>query len=288
VKLATFLELGRTSNLPTVWSNVLAGSVLSGVPVRPAPMAVLVAAGSALYVGGMLLNDAFDAEIDARLRPERPIPSGRVSRREVLVSGLGLLFLGIAAAALSSLLGLIDRGPGPTMAALFTAAAIVVYDRWHKGHAWSPIVMGLCRAGLYAMAALAACGTLPRPVLLAAAALLLYVVGLTHIARFENASALGRVWPSLFVLAPLLLIAPSLGQGRVEICWILELGWTLYALRLALRGGPGSIPRAVVALIAGISLADATLMAARATFGPALAMMAFMLTTTLQGRIRGT
>ena len=28
--LKTFLELGRTSNLPTVWSNVLAGAVLSG------------------------------------------------------------------------------------------------------------------------------------------------------------------------------------------------------------------------------------------------------------------
>ena len=27
----------------------------------------------------MVLNDVFDAEVDARERPERPIPSGRVS-----------------------------------------------------------------------------------------------------------------------------------------------------------------------------------------------------------------
>ena len=33
-----------------------------------------------LYAAGMVLNDAFDAELDARERPERPIPSGRISR----------------------------------------------------------------------------------------------------------------------------------------------------------------------------------------------------------------
>ena len=29
----------------------------------------------------MVLNDVFDAEVDAREQPDRPIPSGRVSRR---------------------------------------------------------------------------------------------------------------------------------------------------------------------------------------------------------------
>ncbi len=30
-----FLKLGRVSNLPTVWSNVAAGAVLSGQPPSP-------------------------------------------------------------------------------------------------------------------------------------------------------------------------------------------------------------------------------------------------------------
>jgi len=30
MKLKTYLALGRVSNLPTVWSNVLAGVILSG------------------------------------------------------------------------------------------------------------------------------------------------------------------------------------------------------------------------------------------------------------------
>src|SRR5262245_63491269 len=50
-----------------------------------------LAAGSLFYSGGMALNDAFDAEIDARERPERPIPSGRVSRGTVLALGFGML-----------------------------------------------------------------------------------------------------------------------------------------------------------------------------------------------------
>jgi hypothetical protein len=286
VKLSTFLELGRTSNLPTVWSNVLVGAVLSGASLSVPVMAVLIAAGSALYVGGMLLNDAFDAAIDARERPERPIPSGRVSQSEVLLAGFLLLAAGIGTVALASVFDVI--APEATLGAAGTAAAILVYDRWHKGHAWSPIMMGLCRAGLYAMAALAASGTVPRSVLPAAGALLLYVVGLTHVARFENASALGRIWPCFFVFAPLVVWSAPVG-GDIEewLPLVVFLAWTGYALSLALRGGRGRIPRAVVSLIAGISLVDALFLAPYAQ-GPWLASAAFLLTLLWQRRIRGT
>ena len=45
------------------------------------------------YLGGMYLNDAFDAEIDAAERPERPIPSGQVSARLIFHLGFGIPFL---------------------------------------------------------------------------------------------------------------------------------------------------------------------------------------------------
>ena len=61
------LRLGRVSNLPTVWTNVLAGGILAGAdPAHPLVLVPLLAA-SLLYVGGMYLNDAFDAEIDAAI-----------------------------------------------------------------------------------------------------------------------------------------------------------------------------------------------------------------------------
>ncbi|MBD5656399.1 MAG: UbiA family prenyltransferase, partial [Candidatus Eremiobacteraeota bacterium] len=70
------LRLGRVSNLPTVWSNVLAGVVLAGRPASGAGIVALALGCALLYVGGMLLNDAFDHPLDARERPERPIPAG--------------------------------------------------------------------------------------------------------------------------------------------------------------------------------------------------------------------
>src|SRR5438445_670168 len=44
-------------------------------------LAMLLGASALLYAAGMVLNDFFDAQVDARERPRRPIPSARVSRR---------------------------------------------------------------------------------------------------------------------------------------------------------------------------------------------------------------
>jgi 4-hydroxybenzoate polyprenyltransferase len=292
VKLRTLLELGRTSNLPTVWSNVAAGALLTSAPLSSKPFAVLLLAGSAFYEGGMLLNDAFDAEIDARERPERPIPAGRTSRKVVFQLGFALLGLGMVLLVGAQLGGITVTGYGASAAGLLTVSSVLIYDKWHKGHAWAPIVMGMCRAGLYLMAALAVSGALSRVVLGAALSLLLYIVGLTHIARFETGTIVDRAWLSAFVLSPLVLTAPFLFRTPISLaplCWALALLWTLRALRIALRGGPGQIPRAVVSLIAGVSLVDATFIAvAGAPFWALGALAAFVLTLRLQRRIRGT
>ena len=71
--LSVALRLGRVSNLPTVWTNALAGLVLAGQAGWDPRIPPLLLALSLFYVAGMYLNDAFDREIDARERPERPI-----------------------------------------------------------------------------------------------------------------------------------------------------------------------------------------------------------------------
>jgi 4-hydroxybenzoate polyprenyltransferase len=81
VSFRTVLRLGRVSNLPTVWTNALAGAVLAaGVSFAAWPVVTAALALSLFYVGGMWLNDGFDAEVDARERPERPIPAGEIGR----------------------------------------------------------------------------------------------------------------------------------------------------------------------------------------------------------------
>ena len=292
MNLKTLLTLGRTSNLPTVWSNMLAGAVLSGAVFRAPALALLVGVGSAFYEGGMFLNDAFDAEVDARERPGRPIPSGLVTRSTVFGIGYGLLGAGLGLLFIAGLVRLTRPGLLPVSAGLGTCAAVLLYNRWHKGHAWSPIVMGACRAGLYATAALAIAGRLDSAVLLGGGALWLYIVGLTHVARFETGSAIDRAWVGAFVLAPLVVSAPQIVAQRnwlAALCALLSLGWSLRSLSFALQGGKGQIPRAVVTLIAGVSLVDALFISLYgAPYGVLAALGCFLITLKWQRRIPGT
>lgn len=292
MNVRTLLMLGRTSNLPTVWSNMLSGAVLSGAVFGGGSLALLLACGSAFYEGGMFLNDAFDAEIDARERPNRPIPSGQVSQNSVFALGFGMLAAGLGLLVVAPFLGLTQPGFLPVLAGAGTCAAVLVYNRWHKGHAWSPIVMGACRAGLYATAALSVSGQLGSVVLIGAASLWLYIVGLTHIARFENGSAVQRAWVAAFVLSPLLAAASAVVAQRAvlpALCFVLLLAWSLRSMSFALRGGKGQIPRAVVSLIAGASLVDALFISLHGNpYFVLAALGCFLLTLKWQRKIPGT
>ena len=93
-QLRTLLVLGRVSNLPTVWSNCLAGWWLGGGG-NFGRLPFLFLGVSLLYTAGMFLNDAFDEGFDRQRRAERPIPSGKISAPRVWLLGFGQLALGI-------------------------------------------------------------------------------------------------------------------------------------------------------------------------------------------------
>ena len=57
---------------------------------------LLLAASTLLYAGGVALNDVYDADVDRQERPERPIPSGRVSLAAARRLGWMLLIAGAA------------------------------------------------------------------------------------------------------------------------------------------------------------------------------------------------
>src|SRR5699024_5563895 len=93
-----------------------------------------------LYGGGVVLNDVFDADLDATERPERAIPSGRVSRKGALPTGVVLLLVGIVTAfQLNSWAGIL---------AVTITATTSLYACWTRHSAvWGPLFMGLCRGG---------------------------------------------------------------------------------------------------------------------------------------------
>src|SRR5215211_3201920 len=93
--LRTLLLLGRVSNVPTVWSNCLAGWILAGTGAVDR-LGWVCAGATFLYVAGMYLNDAFDATFDRQHRPERPVPSGAISVTAVWRWGILWLAVGLA------------------------------------------------------------------------------------------------------------------------------------------------------------------------------------------------
>ena len=168
MNLRTALVLGRTSNLPTVWTDALAGAVLAGGSATDPRLPALLHALSLCYLAGMFLNDAFDRAFDARFRPERPIPSGRATAAGVFAAGFGMLAAGVV---LLGWTGFAAGGTGwrPLAAGTALAAAIVFYDLHHKNNPWSPVVMGLCRALVYVVAGCAVAAEAPGGGLLLAA-----------------------------------------------------------------------------------------------------------------------
>jgi 4-hydroxybenzoate polyprenyltransferase len=283
VSAGLYLRLGRVSNLPTVWTNVLAGTALAGVPVGAGRLAGLMLAFSLLYVGGMYLNDAFDRDIDARERPERPIPSGRIGAGQVFAIGFTLLGLGV--------LVLLPIGAWPAWASgIALAGVITYYDAHHKANPLSPLLMGLCRVLVYVTAALAVAGRVAGAVAGGAAVLLCYLIGLTYVAKQENLSEVRNLWPLLFLAAPFVYAAPVLGRGALAaVLYVAFLAWVAYAVSLLVRRGRRDIRGAVVGLIAGISLLDALLIAGTGdAVRAAAAVLGFVLTLGFQRWVPGT
>lgn len=286
----TALQLGRVSNLPTVWTNVLAGAVLSGATLTPLSLAFLLLALSLFYVGGMYLNDAFDREFDAVAYPQRPIPSGAVSPRQVFTIG----FMGLATGEF--LLIAVGYGREDTqdwplaIAGLCLAATIVYYNTNHKNNPYGPMLMGLCRMQVYVTVALATGAILSERVLWGAVLLFAYIIGLSYLARQETLARLNNFWPLAFLAAP---FAYGLPKAQQNIIPALIYGglfvWVGYAVKRLARGAQSEIREGVSMLIAGIAFLDALLIAlAGQSWLALLAVGGCLLTRLFQRTIPGT
>jgi len=264
--------------------------MLAGGSALDSRLPLLLIALSLFYVAGMFLNDAFDREFDARSRPDRPIPSGQITARAVFASGyamMGAALLLLIVAGYAYAAGTGWRAPASGAA---LGAAIVFYDSYHKNNPLSPVLMGACRVLVYLTAALAIANQLPPSLWLAALVLLSYLIGLTYTAKREHLNELGSVWPLAALAVP--LVYGVVLALRVPLVWpflLIFAAWVLYALSLLRRRAKGDVPRAVVSLIAGISLLDAMILCgAGAAVLAIVAVVAFALTLAMQRVVSGT
>ena len=253
--LRALLVLGRVSNLPTVWSNCLAGWLLGG-DTNYRSLGFVLAGITLLYIGGMFLNDAFDVEFDRAHRTERPIPTGAILVRTVWVFGAAWLLLGVGC--------LFWVGSGTGIIGLVLLLCIVVYDWLHKRVSFGPFIMGACRTLVYVVAASSGAHGVTGWAVWSGLVLGLYVVGLSYLARGESRpapeqSGLLRYWPLLLLITPvvlaLLLNAGDYRQGALLIGAIVLI-WVTKSLRYTLWAGVPAVGRTVSGLLAGIVLVD--------------------------------
>ncbi|MGZ8941056.1 MAG: UbiA family prenyltransferase [Limisphaerales bacterium] len=248
--LRSLLVLGRASNLPTVWSNCLAGWFLGGGGSFSG-FVLLCLGATCIYTGGMFLNDAFDADFDRQHRSERPIPSGAISLGEVWGFGVGWLVLGSVMLAFF--------GMETAIITILLVFSIVIYDAVHKAFAFSPFLMALCRLLLFLVAASASDEGVTGLAIWSSFALALYIVGLSYAAKSESTRGPVRYWPCLLLAAPVFL-AYLVNEGSYKPIGLLFSAalviWVLRNLSFTFWSAEKNVPRTVSGLLAGIVLVD--------------------------------
>lgn len=275
----TFLSLARLPGLPTVWSNCLAGWLLSGGDTHsPGRLLWCGLGASCLYLGGTFLNDFFDVDFDRQQRSNRPIPAGLVARD--VVGQLGILWL-IAGGAILVL------GARANLTLVFMlAVAVFVYNLIHKATELSPLLLGFCRFLLYLLAGATAPEGLAGISIWSGLAIGCYVAGLSWFARRQAIRGPIRRWPLILLAVPLGLAWISNANEHRHVAVALGLLlclWIIPWLSHALREREPNIRMTVSGLVAGIVLVDLLAVGGHSTI-VTLAFAALFMTVLLAQR----
>ncbi len=145
MNLKPYIQIVRPANIMTAIADIFAGIAIAGLSdslleLNYLSVFLLIVSTKCLYAGGIVFNDIFDLELDKVERPERVIPSGKISRSNAIIYGLFLLLLGIIVAFL------VNFSSG--IIAISITFLALIYDKFGKHHAiLGPINMGMCRGG---------------------------------------------------------------------------------------------------------------------------------------------
>jgi 4-hydroxybenzoate polyprenyltransferase len=233
----SYLELLRVPNIFTAVADVAMGALFVEADLETGGglvIGLLIAASSLLYAAGVVLNDVFDVELDREERPERPLPSDRISLAAARRLGWSLLLFGVAAASGAAA---VLHDARPAIVAAVLAACIVGYNVGLKRTPLGPFVMGGCRFlnVLLGMSAVAAAWQSEH--WLVAAAIGTYIVGVTRFARTEalESSRVTLVTGAMMMVVGMLMLV-ALPQFSTRIIPLLQLEPQRWQLLIGLLG----------------------------------------------------
>ncbi len=259
-------QLVRLPNVFTAWADIGLGYAVThqGFPSSMdawCQFSLVLLCSSCFYTSGMALNDFADVQVDAKERPLRPIPSGRVQRKTAGCIGWGLLAIGLLVCLFYSLW----VGPGPCIAGGALAISIVAYNFGLKAYWFGPWVMGLCRTW---NVLLGASDTQLWNQFAAYAALIvgMYIAGVSLMAKDEANESGGRLIPlgigvmvtSLLLVLLLPWIAPGASgaaqQMFVTLLMVLAFSayLTVWVWRKALATEPTKTQQSIKWAILGL------------------------------------
>lgn len=247
----TLLVLGRVSNLPTVWSNVLCAWLITGQSDW-LDFFLICLGVSCIYVGGMYLNDVCDSHFDKEHNPERPIPSGQINRKTVLVLSVGWFVFGVVS------LGLLMQWQ-TVLWGLGLLGVVVLYDVVHKKTSLGLVLMGGCRFLLYPLVGSVDGRALDEAILITGIGMFLYIVALSSAARSVHSSK-GLKYLTF------VLMAISVGSVFVDgansyhltfiVAALMLVLWIIRSFAFLFWVQKSDIGRAVEGLLVGIVLLD--------------------------------
>ena len=220
--LLPWLRLMRLPNVFTAIADVAMGYLFVQREVTDGRvLGCLIGASAALYTAGIVFNDVFDREIDAKERPFRPIPSGQISLASARFLAMTLLIVGIAAGWIADVLpGAQSETPWRSgVVASILGLSILAYDAFLKNTPFGPGAMGACRflnvvlgmsGGQWAGGQNEILG-FGDGALLVAMGIFLYIVGVTAFARGEASTS--RRGPLIAGMGSMVIGVISLGAS---------------------------------------------------------------------------
>jgi 4-hydroxybenzoate polyprenyltransferase len=221
------LKLLRISTLPSLLSNVLA-AYLIGRGDSFMLLLFLFAAASMIYLGGIVLNDYFDANSDAIEHPERPIPSGQISIQTAFILGMSLTMFGVFVGFICPFMGQGGDTEKRMAIAIVTIlfCCVISYNAFLKRMSIiGPVTMGACRILCYLFVFL----TVERHVLTSHVILSVlvgtYIMCLTMFSSFEASSQKVQkgISVALLMLIPIDAVACLFFVGIIPALFVISL-----------------------------------------------------------------
>ncbi|HVW01804.1 MAG TPA: UbiA family prenyltransferase [Planctomycetaceae bacterium] len=286
--LLPWLQLLRLPAVFSALADIFAGWLVAHGSIDDGVrFGLLLGASASLYLAGMVFNDVFDRDVDAKERPERPIPSGRVSVRSAFRLGAVLVVLGNVLAACAGIPSLV--------VALCLTVCIFAYDGLLKNTLVGPVAMGACRSLNVLLGASVAGNLAGIPLLHVAVALGIYIAGVTLFARNE-AGVSGRmplvVAIGVVNLGLALLVAwflnvsgPKAGQTAIIVLAVIVLTVDRRMVSALFEPTSARVQASVrMLLMSYITLDAAIVMHATANVPYTLGVLALLLPAVLLGR----